>query len=262
MRTESNNTDIRHKITSESFNQIEYMRPHHTYEDELELYSLIREGDLRSVNAHKWFFNADFIGKLSDDKLRNLRYVFVVATTLSTRFAIEGGLESNLAYNISDSYIQKMDTLNTASEIVSLQEDMVRHFTEEVARTHRNPHATSFDSGKYIYKAKDYIYYHLHEKIRITDIATAVGLSENYLNNLFKRETGLTLKQYIIAHKIEEAKNMLLYSECTESDISEFLAFSSQSHFISAFNKEVGMTPKQYQDQYFRSNPKWKHQTT
>ncbi|MCR4781193.1 MAG: AraC family transcriptional regulator [Lachnospiraceae bacterium] len=259
MNKKNTRNEINKKIAIENFLQRETKRDHHTYEDELGLYELIRDGDLHSIDAHNWFFNSNFVGKLSNDNIRNKRYIFIVATTLSTRFAIEGGLESQLAYNISDSYIQKMDTLETVEEIFALEEDMVRHFTEEVSKTKQECPDTSSDSiGKYIYKARDFIYYHLQERISISDIADHIGLSPNYLNNLFKKETGQTIKQYITSQRIEAAKNMLLYSEYSESDIGEFLAFSSESHFISVFNRIVGMTPKQYQNRYFRTHPEWK----
>ena len=51
--------------------------------------------------------------------------------------------------------------------------------------------------------------------------------------------------------KIETAKNMLVHSEFTSAEISDYLAFSSQSYFIRAFKKLTGMTPLEYQKKYF-----------
>ena len=103
----------------------------------------------------------------------------------------------------------------------------------------------------------DYIYYHLHEKITLQTLAEAVGLTPNYLASLFKKEKGVTVQQYIRSRRIEAAKNMLLYSDYSATEISAFLAFSSASHFIRIFREETGMTPKQYQQKNFRRHTKW-----
>ena len=98
----------------------------------------------------------------------------------------------------------------------------------------------------YIKKVEEYIYLHLHEKIIIDAVANDIGLSPNYLSTLFKKETGLTLQQYITKKKIEVASGMLLYSERTPTDIGNILAFSSTSHFIKTFKSITGLTPRQY----------------
>ena len=60
------------------------------------------------------------------------------------------------------------------------------------------------------------------------------------------------MTEYIRDRKIETAKNMLKYSEYRPSQIAAILAFPNQSYFIDIFGKAVGMTPKKYQDKYFR----------
>ena len=51
---------------------------------------------------------------------------------------------------------------------------------------------------------------------------------------------------------------MLLYSDYSETEISEFLAFSSPSHFIRVFRKHTGMTPRQYAKRYYRTHDRWR----
>ncbi len=249
------------QIGISSFLQKEYGIYHHTYEEELLQYEYVRKGDMRSVKENERFFSAGITGRLSLDELRNKRYLFVVATTLATRFAIEGGLESQYAYIISDSYIQKMDTLSTIDEITALQSEMISYFTAEVVKNNETSHSKAdalIPISKATYRAMDYIYYHLHEKILLKDIAEDVGLSPNYLNSLFKKEKGITIQEYITTKRIEAAKNMLIYSDFSETEISEFLAFSSVSHFIKVFRDKTGLTPSLYQKEHFRTHLKWK----
>ncbi len=101
------------------------------------------------------------------------------------------------------------------------------------------------------------IYYHLHEKITLESIGNHVHMSPNYLNSLFKKEKGCTIQVYIRDKRIEAAKNMLLYSDYSESAISEFLASSSTSYFIKTFHEMTGLTPKEYQKRNYKKHSRW-----
>ena len=65
----------------------------------------------------------------------------------------------------------------------------------------------------------------------------------NYLSNLFSEVKGTTIGHYIIAHKIERAKELLMYNELTLSEIAHKLHYSSVSHLSNQFKKVTGLTP-------------------
>jgi AraC-like DNA-binding protein len=64
-----------------------------------------------------------------------------------------------------------------------------------------------------------------------------------YLANLFSEVTGITIEHYIIAHKIERVKELLLYDELNLTQISYKLNYSSVAHLSNQFKKMTGMTP-------------------
>lgn len=64
-----------------------------------------------------------------------------------------------------------------------------------------------------------------------------------YLSNLFSEVTGITIEHFIIAHKIERVKELLLYDELNLTEISYKLNYSSVSHLSSQFKKVTGLTP-------------------
>lgn len=64
-----------------------------------------------------------------------------------------------------------------------------------------------------------------------------------YLANLFSETTGITIQNYIIAHKIERVKELLLYDELTLTEISYRLNYSSVAHLSNQFRKVTGLTP-------------------
>lgn len=64
-----------------------------------------------------------------------------------------------------------------------------------------------------------------------------------YLSNLFSEVKGITIEHYIISHKIERAKELLIYNELTLTEIADKLHYSSVSHLSNQFKKVTGLTP-------------------
>lgn len=65
----------------------------------------------------------------------------------------------------------------------------------------------------------------------------------HYLSNLFSEVKGITIEHYIIAHKIERAKELLLYNELTLTEIADKLHYSNVAHLSNQFKKVTGLTP-------------------
>ncbi|MBK8111447.1 MAG: helix-turn-helix transcriptional regulator [Saprospiraceae bacterium] len=65
----------------------------------------------------------------------------------------------------------------------------------------------------------------------------------NYLAGLFSEVTGTTIEHFIISHKIEKAKELLLYDELNLTEISYKLNYSSVAHLSNQFKKVTGLTP-------------------
>ncbi|MBK6967493.1 MAG: helix-turn-helix transcriptional regulator [Bacteroidales bacterium] len=74
----------------------------------------------------------------------------------------------------------------------------------------------------------------------------------NYLANLFSEVTGMTIERYLIAHKIERVKELLLYHEYTLTEISYILNYSSVAHLSSQFKKVTGLTPSYFKKLRYR----------
>jgi AraC-like DNA-binding protein len=68
-----------------------------------------------------------------------------------------------------------------------------------------------------------------------------------YLSNIFSEEKGMTIQQFIIQHKIEKVKELLLYGELNLTEISYRLHYSSISHLSNQFKKVTGMSPSLYE---------------
>ena len=81
-------------------------------------------------------------------------------------------------------------------------------------------------------------------KVNYSDyISEKLNLDYTYLSNTFSEIKGITIQQFIILHKIEKVKELLLYDELNLTEISYKLNYSSVAHLSNQFKKITGLTP-------------------
>ena len=105
---------------------------HRPMEEEYSFYTAVKSGDMEFVRKNLTqgdFTNPEGMGVLSKNALTNQKYHFIVTVALITRHCVEGGLELEQAYRLSDFYILKMDSCTTIKAIADLHQDMVLDFT-------------------------------------------------------------------------------------------------------------------------------------
>lgn len=96
-----------------------------------------------------------------------------------------------------------------------------------------------------ILEAITYINAHAEEKCNVEEIARKLFISKFYFCRLFKKEMGVTPKQYILQTKLRIVKNKILETD-TETRIAEDMDFAAQSHMCSLFKKYMGITIRDY----------------
>jgi AraC-like DNA-binding protein len=77
-------------------------------------------------------------------------------------------------------------------------------------------------------------------------ISEKLGYDYTYLANIFSEVKGTTIQQFIIMHKIEKAKELLIYDELNLTEIAYKLQYSSVAHLSNQFKKITGLTPSFY----------------
>ena len=80
----------------------------------------------------------------------------------------------------------------------------------------------------------------------IKTLAENAAMSESKLQKLFKQVFGTTIHQFVLKVKIEEAKKLLSTKQFSVSEVGYQVGYSNLSHFTAAFNKQIGVNPKQY----------------
>jgi AraC-like DNA-binding protein len=161
--------------------------------------------------------------------------------TLVTRAAIEGGMAPGKAYDYKNLCAFQIDAAPTVEDANSVFARALKNLCAEVA-------AIRYDvtDNPIVNRALVCINDYLREKLNAKALAAYMGISPTYLPGRFKKKTGLDLPTYIQKKKIEEAERLLVFTDNSISDISNYLSYSSQSYFQNVFHRLTGMTPKKY----------------
>ncbi len=129
-------------------------------------------------------------------------------------------------------WFELLATLDSASRNV-----LFNDYSREVLPSHQ----------MYIRKARHYITRHFAEPIQNSDVAEALGITPNYLCNIFRQATGHTLRGYLAQTRLERAKEFLAQNRgATLDEIAERSGFGSGRTMAAHFKKAYGITVSEY----------------
>lgn len=230
-------------LTNYRFETVEQEKKHLEYAYEQEYLAAIRNGDVgyftRPISDK--IHLTDEVGKLAEKGIKQTEYTVAAGLTLASRAAIDGGIAPATAYAVSEVFFQKLEKCRTQVEMLQLHREIQYEYVTMVAR-HKEEKKNSY----YIEQCKDYLAQNIHHRIRVTELAEKIGLNRTYLSGKFTEQVGMSISQYSILVRLRAAENMLKYSEEPVSVISDYLCFSSQSHFGREFKKKNGISPAEY----------------
>lgn len=101
---------------------------------------------------------------------------------------------------------------------------------------------------QYFFRIVNYMKQHLQENLTLTQIAREAGLSESYLNAIFKESTQSAPMDYYINMKMKRACDLLGTTDLRIYQVAQSLGYDNQYYFSRAFKKVLGMSPKAYKE--------------
>ncbi len=97
-----------------------------------------------------------------------------------------------------------------------------------------------------IKRAKEILVEHINEPPSIDDLANQIMLPVNVLKNGFKEIYGEPIYKYILSYKLELGRHLLMSKKYSVKEVSYQIGYSAPTHFVVAFKKKFGITPKKY----------------
>ena len=234
------------KLNDEYYKKVKNNRmeafSHSSYTNEQKVSETIRNGDKENAKRILKEINLTPHAKLAVDSVRSYKNSMICSCTFMTRAAIAGGVNPDVAFTLSDTYINNIENIQNLNDLENYEAIMVEGFTDLVNSVKTNKYSRS------ILLAMNYIDAHLCDDIKINDIAKNSYLNPSYLSNLFHKETNKTISDWILERRIKEAAFSISNTNESFADIAFFYNFCSQSYFVKCFKKVMGVTPKEYRN--------------
>ncbi|MCD8190083.1 MAG: helix-turn-helix domain-containing protein [Clostridiales bacterium] len=218
---------------------------HNSYQQEMREQESIRTGNREALLESFGEASVGQIGRLASTKLRWAKNLAIVVITLASRSAIAGGVLPEIAFSMSDAFIQQVEQQQNEGDAITLARQAELEYCQAV-------HDMSAEAGRstLVTDCRNLVLQQLHTRIEIQELARQLDVTPGYLSQTFLQEEGISLKDYITREKLRFAKQQLIYSNDSYETIAYTFAFSSQSHFGQVFKKWEGMTPGQYRKKY------------
>ncbi|MBQ8344810.1 MAG: helix-turn-helix domain-containing protein [Clostridia bacterium] len=131
---------------------------------------------------------------------------------------------------------------------------------EEVIRNHlltlilylvRNEAPAETDTVKgTVLRIKEYVAEHYASSLSLSHICRHLNFSLSYVSTLFRNETGMTFRSYLIRYRIEASCRLLRRSRMTVEEIARHVGYDEPAFFYKSFRKIMGLTPKEYRRQH------------
>lgn len=100
-----------------------------------------------------------------------------------------------------------------------------------------------------VFQVIELVQEHYTEDISVNVIASRLNISNSYLSQMFKKEMGISIIQYIISYRIQKAKELISSGDESVSNIASRVGFVDVKHFSKTFKKITGLSPMQYKRQ-------------
>tara|TARA_B110001454_G_scaffold24238_1_gene23782 strand:+ start:4498 stop:5382 length:885 start_codon:yes stop_codon:yes gene_type:complete len=176
-----------------------------------------------------------YIPFLSDEN-SNKKYYDDTETKPTVSIVLQQIINSNINSSIRDLYIK-----GKVYELLSL------HFQkEENADGEYCPFLVDEQNVLKIRKAKEIIISRMAEPPSLQELSTEIGLSLKKLKEGFKQIYGDTVYSFLFDYKMEHARRLLESNQFNVNEVGVKVGYSTSSHFIAAFKKKFGTTPKKY----------------
>ncbi len=210
------------------------------YDYENEFIRAITQGQIHKVDMILSNFGAKAFEKRLADPLRNLKNYGIIMNTLSRKAAENGGVHPIYLDSLSSNFASKIEQMGTTNEMEALMQDMFRSYCRLVRKHSMRNYSST------VQKAIIYIESDLSANLTLSILAQAQNVSAGYLSTVFKKETGMTVTEYINSKRVKHAMHLLVTTKLQIQTIALHCGIMDVQYFSKVFKKYTGKTPREY----------------
>ncbi len=176
------------------------------------------------------------------DALRNLKNYSIVMNTILRKAAETGFVHPLHIDKLSSDFARKIELINSKESAIKLMREMIHKYCLLV----KNHSMKSY--SLLIQKVITQIDLDLTADLSLNTLAKLQNVNASYLSSLFKKETGITLTEYVNRKRIDQAIFLLNSTSMQIQTIAQHCGIPDVNYFTKTFKKYIGKTPREYRD--------------
>lgn len=214
----------------------------HRYKAEFQFLDAIQQGD-EELAFRLLYPNSETgtgVHFISPNKL-NDRIASAFALRVIVRHAaIRAGLEPVYVDTVSQEFAQKMHYSKDVDTLSKLMREYIVTFCRAIRENQKRAYS------HHVKRAIQYIDFQLSQPISVDDLCKVTNITRQYLTQLFHKETGKSVKQYIMKARCDRAADLLENSNLPIQEISSYVGYADTSYFSRVFKSLYNVTPQEY----------------
>jgi len=190
---------------------------------------------------------SDFVGTIDSFDISSiLRYGILLINSLKK-------LDVNFSPELIDMCFKSLQDVSLSNDVFKTKDGVINLYTRIIKILDSNPlmNQGNINETDIISKVKDFIYSHYKEPVSLQQIAEYVGVTTNYLSNLFHKNVGEPYIKFLTRVRMEQAAKLLcIKPQLKIIDISQRVGYVSVKHFMYVFKQFYNITPGEYRDSH------------
>ncbi len=212
------------------------------YAIENKLMQAVSQGQPNKADSILSSLSLSVLEERTPDPLRNLKNYSIILNTLLRKAAETGSVHPLHIDKLSADFARKIELLNSKQSILKLQRDMIHKYCLLV----KNHSMKSY--SLLVQKVITQIDLDLTADLSLKTQAKLQNVNASYLSSLFKKETGMTLTEYVNKKRIDQAIFLLNSTSMQIQTIAQYCGIPDVNYFTKTFKKYIGKTPREYRD--------------
>ncbi len=237
---ENHKTDLNSNgITSDFIEQLHKLRQ--------DLLSGIRLGDQELVSELEGQISRvigsdqlNILKRVPNNKIRAFKNILLSHNTLYSYAAELGGLSPWQSHFMSEKYAIIIEHAETVPQLEKIHTNMMMEYADPAIRFRESKNLTIVE------KAENFIETNFAEDLSIEEIAEKLHVHPSHLMRSFKKEKGITISHYRNVRRIKEAKELILHTNLSMTEIAFMIGFNNSQYFSKFFKEHEGLSPIEF----------------
>lgn len=210
------------------------------YKVEKGLLNAVEKGAKEEALKLKNSFQFAAVHRVPNNPLRAYKNLAFSFNTLLRIASERGGVSPIYIHSLSDKFAILIENISSMAQLENLQIDMVSEYCDLVNKF------STVGYSKVIRKAIDYINLNFEDPISLTLIADNININSSHLSRQFKKETNMTVTEFINKRRVQEAKFLIDQNNNSITEIALMVGYENHNYFCKVFKQMTSLTPKDY----------------